>query len=278
MPAGIFPGTLLEIWPSLQWETRLYGIYVAFSPFPADDSDWQGEIGLHTRDIRVLCWVMTSNATLSRRKAAALRMWANRCNKIIFISEDPISLSNFTEEVVVLAAKPGQYGMTYSTMAAFDYIYKHHADDADWFLNADDRTYVIVENLRYMLAPYDSSKPLYFGHEHASSGQRPLGSTPGYILSKQALKTFGEREMAACVTDIQIGKCLDSLGVRLKDSRDVLGRDRFHYRKPVYRAIGRLRDWFFPRRRRREVSKVSEECATGSCVYVGVCVSECACY
>lgn len=53
--------------------------------------------------------------------------------------------------------------MWWKTKEALKYIYENHFDDADWFLRAEDDSYVIVENLRYMLYPYPADEPLYFG-------------------------------------------------------------------------------------------------------------------
>lgn len=47
------------------------------------------------------------------------------------------------------------------TKEALAYLAEHHINDADWFLRADDNTFMVMENLRYMLYPYPSNKSLY---------------------------------------------------------------------------------------------------------------------
>lgn len=49
------------------------------------------------------------------------------------------------------------------TRQALIYAYKNHYDDFDFFMKADDDTYVIVENLRFLLSKHDPNTPFLMG-------------------------------------------------------------------------------------------------------------------
>lgn len=130
------------------------------------------------------------------------------------------------------------------TKAAFQYIYDNHMDDADWFLKADDDSYVIMENLRTMLHQYPADIPIYFGRKFALPQLGPeqgyMSGGASYVLSKQAVKRFvedGITDPNMCwmgsdhAEDAELGLCMQNLQVIAGDSRDENGRDRFF---PLY--------------------------------------------
>ena len=51
------------------------------------------------------------------------------------------------------------------TVKSFEYIWEHHRNEADWFMKADDDTWVFVDNLRSLLRGYDEKKPYYLGNQ-----------------------------------------------------------------------------------------------------------------
>jgi glycoprotein-N-acetylgalactosamine 3-beta-galactosyltransferase len=128
-------------------------------------------------------------------------------------------------------------------MKSFEYVYKNHFHDADWFIKTDDDTYVIMENLRHMLSTENASEPVFFGHHLIRFNESYVSGGAGYVFSKEALRRIAERSEDKCVMvegneDRQMSRCLVSLGARLADSRDRYGRSRFHCFIPQYIADG----------------------------------------
>ena len=137
------------------------------------------------------------------------------------------------------------------TMRSFDYIYTHYLEEADWFVKADDDTYVIMENLRYFISAHHPDQPAYFGHHFkAVVSQGYMSGGAGYVISREALRRFGSRSADLCredggAEDVEFGKCLEKLQVPPKDSRDKLGRSRFHCFNPVTHLHGDYPDWYY---------------------------------
>lgn len=135
-------------------------------------------------DVKILCWIMTTPKNHQKKARHVKRTWGSRCNRLLFMSTSEGKMSchflekfdwnkihlcyvcQFTDpelESIALPVKEGRNNLWAKTKEAFKHIYKHHIDEADWFLKADDDTYVILENLRYMLYPYSPSFPIYMG-------------------------------------------------------------------------------------------------------------------
>lgn len=203
--------------------------------FHQHDQDERQLADQMAKKVRVLCWVMTGPSNHDKKAKHVKATWGKRCNKLLFMSskEDP------SLPAIDLKIPEGRNNLWGKTKAAFKYIYEHHLDEADWFLKSDDDTFVIVENLRYLLEPYNGSDPIYFGCKfkpYVKQGYMSGGA--GYVLSKEAVRRFvtsGIKDNTGVVCrkdnsgaeDVEMGKCMENLNVVAGDSRDALGRGRF---------------------------------------------------
>jgi len=189
--------------------------------------------------VKILCIVPTTSRNHIKRARAVLDTWGKRCNKIVFFSDSNKSL----KYAVKLNTKEGAEHLTEKMMNAFQFVYKTHGD-YDWILKADDDTYVILENLRYMLSKYHQNDPIYFGQslnlkkdkKYESEISTYMSGGAGYVMSKEALRRLvvkGIEGDVPCWTlggaeDLAVGRCMTLVGVAAGDSTDLNGIETFH--------------------------------------------------
>ncbi|XP_029836768.3 glycoprotein-N-acetylgalactosamine 3-beta-galactosyltransferase 1 [Ixodes scapularis] len=187
---------------------------------------------LHNR-VRVLCWVMTNPANHAKKARHVKATWGRRCNILLFMSSAP----DPSLPTVALSVEESRNALWAKTKASFREVYNHYLNSSDWFLKADDDTYVILENLRYFLLDKNSSEPVYYGCRFKPFvKQGYMSGGAGYVLSREALRRLievGLRDPKKCradgrgAEDVEMGKCLENLGVDAGDTRDAMGRGRF---------------------------------------------------
>ncbi|XP_025093752.1 glycoprotein-N-acetylgalactosamine 3-beta-galactosyltransferase 1-like isoform X3 [Pomacea canaliculata] len=201
------------------------------------------------KEVRVLVWVMTAPKNLQNKARVVRDTWGKRSNKLLFFSSE--TDKNFP--TIGLNVSEGREHLTAKTMNGFRYVYEHHLDDADWFMKVDDDTYVIVENLRYFLSNEDTREPVWFGHHFKTIVKQGYYSGGGgYVLSKEALKRLYEKgsDPNVCrqdggAEDAELGRCMETLGVRTSNTSDVMGRSRFHCFDPETFLFGGYPDWYY---------------------------------
>ncbi|XP_042888170.1 glycoprotein-N-acetylgalactosamine 3-beta-galactosyltransferase 1-like [Penaeus japonicus] len=130
------------------------------------------------REVRVLCWVLMYPGAHDTKAKPIKATWGKRCNKLIFMStEDDPSIG-----AVDVGSLEGYKKLWNKTRSALKYIYNNHLEDFEWFLKADSDTYVLVDNLRYVLQDYDTNEPLYFGQHYKVYGGYNAGGESNFGL------------------------------------------------------------------------------------------------
>ncbi|XP_073702830.1 glycoprotein-N-acetylgalactosamine 3-beta-galactosyltransferase 1 [Garra rufa] len=189
--------------------------------------------------VRVLCWIMTRPENHVKKLQHVRATWAKHCNQVLYMSSQS---SDFP--TVGLNVSEGRSQLYWKTIRAFEYIHTHHLQHADWFLKADDDTFVVVENLRHLLSHHDTETPVYFGHKFRPFiRQGYMSGGAGYVLSREALRRFvegfstGRCKHFSAVEDMALGKCMETMGVKAGDSRDPNQRETFNPFRPENHLI-----------------------------------------
>ncbi|XP_051858165.1 glycoprotein-N-acetylgalactosamine 3-beta-galactosyltransferase 1, partial [Drosophila albomicans] len=183
-------------------------------------------------EVRIICMVLTYPHMYEKVARTIRQTWGRRCNKlIIFSSRNQTNLDGV--HTVALNVSEGYSLLWGKTKAAFRHVYRHHRNEADWFFKADDDTYAIIDNMRYMLHSHHKEEPIYFGcHFHPDKDENYMSGGAGYVLSKEALRRLIEHGLhsSGCnrqqsgTEDFEMGVCLNYCGITPADSRDSYGR------------------------------------------------------
>ena len=121
---------------------------------------------------RVCCLIVTAPQYLTTRAKAVNDTWGPRCDRYFFVSELP--RANMTREQVQIADRlpiapipniTSGYGhLTQKSTLGLLFVYSHHRNACDWFVKADDDTYLIVDHLKTFLSRKNASEPVTYGY------------------------------------------------------------------------------------------------------------------
>ena len=131
-----------------------------------------GGNGSHLPLPRIFCFILTAPKNLLTRAKAINETWGPRCDRYFFVTEYP--RANMTQEQINISEQmpiapiknitPGYDHLTQKSVLAFLFAYENYINDFDWFVKADDDTYLLVDNLRAFLSDKNSSDPVTFGY------------------------------------------------------------------------------------------------------------------
>lgn len=189
-------------------------------------------------EVRILCWVLTVPDYHLEKAIHVKNTWSSRCNDFLIMSTKRDSgigtvALNVTESSEYVWGK---------TKEAFKYIHRYHLNNIDWVLKVEDDTYVVVENLRYMLYQYSPDDLVHFGYKRqAPEIKQGYMDRGAYVLSRAAVAKMvkeGFEDESKCRSgeigdeELELGKCLENLEIYAGDSRDKKGKERFFIRAP----------------------------------------------
>lgn len=172
--------------------------------------------------ITILCVILVSKVS---NYEAAKATWAKGCNKIAIVS---------LEKKPFVSAYKGRESSKWVRLCQE----LPQLDNAfQWTLFVYDSSFVVMENLRYMLAGKDYREMHYLGHPVTYWNVQYNMGKAGYVLSQGSLQKVQDKVKDINCSketsflnqeDLYLGKYMASLNIKPEDTRDSKGLSTFY--------------------------------------------------
>ncbi|VDK76254.1 unnamed protein product [Dibothriocephalus latus] len=148
--------------------------------------------------VRIYCFILTVPAAKKVKAVHVKATWARRFDKFVFISSEDDPTFPTLKAVDTESRKHLWLKTRFGVITA----YRDHLNDFDFFMKADDDTYVIVENLRLLLSTKDPNVPMLMGRKFNTVSpvffprENLTGSytTQGYLSSELCKLVFYKQQ------------------------------------------------------------------------------------
>ncbi|CAF3315494.1 unnamed protein product [Rotaria socialis] len=207
---------------------------------------------------RLFCFVLTNEENLESRGRAVYETWARRCGRFVFVTRlnSSRNCENKTEKnlhglcefpIENITTLPDEsYSHLSDKVRASLLYFNEYYPNYDWYLKADDDTYIIVENLlRFLISTIKRyPKPVLYGYRF---GEDYVSGGAGYVITREGLNLFSSHikndsiysQCNSTMEDMMIGKCFEKVFqieshenikhlTLVGETIDQHGRERFH--------------------------------------------------
>ncbi len=215
----------------------------------------------------IFCIILTTKNNLDSRARAVYDTWAQYCDDVKFVAGYPFYyryMYEYSDDYAEIFYKnfsvlkpPGMKKDIYNQLPdkmflTFKYIHQKY-NNYDWYLKADDDTWIFMNNLRKFLSTKSSSKPVTYGYDYKIMVEKGYHSGGGgYVLSNEAMNRLGQKlneDYSFCQQtdseDVDVARCLRKLSVFPEKSIDDFGRERFHPLNLMLHYSGQIPEWLY---------------------------------
>jgi len=226
----------------------------------------------NTKNPKIFCFIITNVKNLKPKAQIIYDSWAYKCDDHRFVTLIPgknksEKLEERLNKKLKLLKPTGLIIDTYRLLThkmfrMFMDAHKYY-NQYDWYLKADDDTFIFYDNLKLFLADKNPKLPITFGRDFQINGGYHSGGA-GYLLSNEALKRMATRlirNYTSCrfsgYEDVDVGECWRKSNVTWSKSLDEFNKERFFPRPILDFYFGRTNINWLNRYGLHKLKKVS---------------------